>query len=84
MKITLEYFSHNGTGLGIKENIDFIPRMYEFIQNLELKDHSCTGSFIVFDVLYHKIDGVFECDVYCQEVNPNNIEEERARIKGTI
>lgn len=84
MKITLEYFGHNGSGLGVKENIDFIPRIYEFIQNLDLKDNFCTGSFVVFDVLYHKIDGKFECSVYCQEVNPDNLEEERAIIKGTI
>ena len=84
MKITLEYFDTKGKGLGAKENIDFIPRINEFIQNLDLKNHLCSGSFVVFDVSYHKIDGKFECEVYCQEVNPDNLEEERAIIKGTI
>jgi len=77
--VEINYISHNGTGLPKKDIIGYIPQIGSIIVNDELKDRSCTGRFVVVDVIHTKINNDFNCLIECIEISDED--DLRSRLK---
>lgn len=69
MNIEIRYTNHGIARIPHTDTMDYLPRIGEIIVNEELVDSSCTGRFVINDIVHTKTAQGFRCTIECIEIS---------------